>query len=56
MVSAGLLVLLLVTATAAAAPAFTARGSVEQVYVTGATPGAQLSLLNGAGRRSPRGR
>ena len=48
--SAGLLVLLLLTATAVAAPAFTARGSVEQVYVTGATPGAQLSLLNGAGK------
>ncbi len=50
MTSAGLLALLLVTATAAAAPAFTARGSVEQVYVTAATPGAQLSLLNGAGK------
>ena len=49
--SAGVLSLLLVTATAAAAPAFTARGSVEQVYVTGATPGAQLSLLNSAGTK-----
>ena len=33
----------------AAKPAFTARGSVEQVYVTGATPGDQLSLLDSAG-------
>jgi predicted acyl esterase len=51
LMSAGVLSLLLVTATAAAAPAFTARGSVEQVYVTGATPGAQLSLLNSAGTK-----
>ena len=35
---------------AAAAPTFTARGSVEQVYVTGARPGAQMSLLNSAGK------
>jgi predicted acyl esterase len=49
--SAGLLALLLVAATATAAPAFSARGSVEQVYVTGATPGAQLVLLNGAGKK-----
>ena len=32
---ASLLALLLATATAVAAPAFDARGSVEQVYVTG---------------------
>ncbi len=37
-------------ATASAASAFTARGSVEQVYVRGVTPGAQMSLLNGAGQ------
>ena len=49
--AASLLALLLVTATAVAAPAFNARGSVEQVYVTGATPGAQLTLVNGAGKR-----
>ncbi|MBN1529412.1 MAG: CocE/NonD family hydrolase [Thermoleophilaceae bacterium] len=49
-VSAGLLVLLMLSATAAAAPAFTARGSVEQVYVTGGAPGAQLALVNAAGR------
>jgi len=36
--------------TAAAAKAkFTARGSVEQVYVTGATAGEQLTLVDGAG-------
>ena len=43
----GMLAFLSMTATAAAA--LTARGSVEQVYVTGATPGVQLTLLNGAG-------
>jgi hypothetical protein len=37
------------TATAAAATSFSAHGSVEQVYVTGAAPGAQLSLLDSAG-------
>jgi predicted acyl esterase len=37
--------------TAAAAPAFTARGSVEQVHVTGAKPGARLTLLDRRGRR-----
>ena len=30
---------------AATASAFSAHGSVEQVYVTGLTPGAQMSLL-----------
>jgi predicted acyl esterase len=35
--------------SAVAAPAFTAKGSVKQVYVTGAAPGAQLTLVNGAG-------
>jgi hypothetical protein len=37
------------TATSAAAPTFTARGSVEQVYVRGLAPGAQVSLVNSAG-------
>jgi len=46
----GVLALLLATATtAAAATTFTARGSVEQVYVRNAPPGAQLSLLNSGG-------
>jgi predicted acyl esterase len=46
----GVLALMLATATnAAAATIGTARGSVEQVYVRGATPGLQLSLVNGAG-------
>ena len=41
---------MLVTATgAAAAPTFSAHGSVEQVYVTGLAPGAQMSLLNRGG-------
>jgi uncharacterized protein len=38
-----------VGAAGAAEPSFSARGSVEQVYVTGATPGEQLSLVDGAG-------
>jgi uncharacterized protein len=33
----------------AAEPGFSARGSVEQVYVTGATPGEQLSLVDSTG-------
>ena len=46
----GVLALALGTATASAAPAFSARGSVGQVYVTGAAAGAQLALVNGAGQ------
>jgi uncharacterized protein len=34
---------------AASASAFTARGSAEQVYVTGSTAGAQMSLLSSSG-------
>ncbi|MBS1886983.1 MAG: CocE/NonD family hydrolase [Actinobacteria bacterium] len=34
---------------AAAAPAFEANGSVEQVYATGVAPGAQVTLLDGQG-------
>ena len=37
-------------AAAAAAPAFSAHGSVEQVYVTGLGAGEQMSLLNSAGQ------
>ena len=40
-------------AGAGAAQAFSAHGSVEQVYVTGLAPGAQMSLLN---RARPDGR
>ena len=40
---------LLTGAASAAEPTFSARGSVEQVYVTDATPGEQLSLVDGAG-------
>jgi predicted acyl esterase len=36
--------------TAAAACAFSARGSVDQVYVTGLAPGAQMSLLHSKGK------
>jgi uncharacterized protein len=45
------LALLLVTATGASAQStFSAHGSVEQVYVTGLDAGAQMALLNGAGK------
>jgi uncharacterized protein len=49
-VCAGVLALLVSSATAVAAPTFTARGSVEQVYVTGLAAGARMSLLNSAGQ------
>ena len=58
---AGVLTLVFMTAAgtgvASAQAAFSARGSVEQVYVTGLAPGAQMSLLERrrAGR-SPRSR
>jgi uncharacterized protein len=42
--------MLMAATGAAAAPTFTARGSVEQVYVTGLAPGAQMALLNSAGK------
>jgi hypothetical protein len=46
-----MLALLLVTATGASAQAtFSAHGSVEQVYVTGLDAGAQMSLLDSAGK------
>jgi hypothetical protein len=38
-----------VGAASAAEPTFSAHGRVEQVYVTGATPGEQLSLVDGTG-------
>ena len=40
----------LTIAGASAAPAFTAHGSAEQVYVTGAQPGAELTLIDSAGK------
>jgi predicted acyl esterase len=45
----GLLALLLAPGPAAADPSFEARGSVEQVYATGLTPGAQVSLYDSGG-------
>jgi uncharacterized protein len=45
----GLLALLLAPGRAAAEPSFEAHGSVEQVYATGLSPGAQVSLYNGEG-------
>jgi uncharacterized protein len=46
----GVLALLLVTATtASAATTFTAKGGIGQAYVTGGTPGTQMSLINSAG-------
>jgi uncharacterized protein len=50
--SAAVLTFVFMTATApanAAEASFSAHGSVEQVYVTGATPGEQLSLVDSAG-------
>jgi predicted acyl esterase len=47
---------LFLTAPTVAEAAFTARGSVEQVYVTGLTPNAQVALLDGAGRTVARKR
>jgi len=47
---AAVLVLGLIGATgASAAPSFSARGSAEQVYVTGVAPSAQMSLITPAG-------
>src|SRR4051795_2624449 len=47
---AAVLALFCMTASASAAdPAFSAHGSVEQVYVTGLAPSEQMSLVNGAG-------
>jgi len=49
-VCAGVLAFMSMSATGAgAATTFSARGSVEQVYVTGLAPNAQMSLLNSAG-------
>jgi predicted acyl esterase len=45
-----MLTLLFASTSAVAAPAFNARGSVEQVYVTNAAPGAKLTLVNSAGK------
>src|SRR5215217_6975338 len=42
-------VALVLTVGASAAEAFDARGSVEQVYVTGLSPGARMTLVDGAG-------
>ncbi|MDX6288185.1 MAG: uncharacterized protein QOG53_3670 [Frankiales bacterium] len=40
------------TATASpSAPGFTARGSAEQVYITGLAPDAQVALLNSSGQQ-----
>jgi predicted acyl esterase len=51
----GLLVgLATVVIGAGTAQAFSARGSVEQVYVTGLAPGTQATLVNRAGRRVAR--
>src|SRR5580765_6138886 len=48
--SVALLVGALTVSQASAAPKFHASGSVNQVYVTGAAAGAQMSLLNPAGK------
>jgi predicted acyl esterase len=48
--AAAVLLFALPLASASAQVAFTARGSVEQVHVTGANPGQQLRLINGGGK------
>jgi predicted acyl esterase len=48
--AASVLALVLAGSAAAAEPSFSARGSVEQVYATGLTPGAETSLLDPAGQ------
>ena len=55
---AGALALVLICAgSAAAAPSFSAHGSVEQVYVTGLAPArAGVAARSAPGRRSPRSR
>ena len=51
MLCTGVLVVLLVAASGASAQAaFTARGSVEQVYVTGLSPSAEMALLDPSGK------
>src|SRR5258708_29957658 len=45
----GALAMLALLVTAASASAFTAQGSAEQVYVTGAAPSAQMALLDSGG-------
>ncbi|MDQ1457799.1 MAG: uncharacterized protein QOH28_3419 [Actinomycetota bacterium] len=50
LVSVSLVVGLMATARASAAPAFRAVGSAKQVYVTGLAPSAQMSLLTPAGQ------
>ncbi len=47
---ATLVVLAVSLVTAATASAFSANGSVEQVYVTGLAPGAEMSLLSSSGQ------
>src|SRR3954469_16026501 len=44
-------VAVLALAAPASAAAFTARGSVNQVYVTGLSPGAKTALLDRRGRK-----
>jgi predicted acyl esterase len=55
LVAASLAVALTVS-TATAAAAFDARGSVEQVYVTGLSPGSEVALLDRDGRTAARKR
>src|SRR4051812_14125542 len=49
-------VLVFATAASAAGASFTARGSANQVYVTGLTPGAKAALLDRRGRTVARQR
>src|SRR5215213_10310135 len=47
---AALALMFTIVTAAAAAPTFSARGSVEQVYVTGLASGARMALVNSAGK------
>jgi predicted acyl esterase len=49
-VGAAVLAFAFMTGAGAAEASFSAHGSVEQVYVTGLSPGVQMSLLSRAGR------
>src|SRR3954471_23885346 len=48
-IGAAAVVALVLAVGASAAEAFDAHGSVEQVYVTGLSPGARVTLVDGAG-------
>src|SRR3954465_2851145 len=50
MIRSIILALVVLVLAASSAEAFTAKGSAEQVYVTGLAAGARATLVNGAGK------